>query len=211
MLPNAVRRAVHKLALGILLLLVGFRRFLLLLNSSFLGSSVGGQVLPRYHRQIPNPFICFIRRLDMCVVSHVSTTAYFFLCVSLRSEYMYGYISRDEKGGSGWPVDRRGHARIGSQGYQSTEDKHCKQRQCRQQLRDDQEVQARHIQSEMGRLWKHKFQRRHHVHVCRGDRLLRHVGLRKTDRYTRWRNHTRMEPQPQEMQQQSRPRPRCTT
>ena len=122
----------------------------------------------------------------MCVV--LSTTAYFFLCVSPRSEY--GYFSRDEKGGSGWPVDRRGHARIGSQGYQSTEDKHHQQRRWRQRLRDDQEVQARHIQSEMGRLWKHKFQRRHHVHVCRGDRLLRHFGLReRTD--TRSRNHAR--------------------
>ena len=91
---------------------------------------------------------------------------------------------RDKKGGSGWPVDRRGHARIGSQGYQSTEDKQHQQRRWRQRLRDDQEVQARHIQCEMGRLWKHKSQRRYHVHVCRGDRLLRRAGSRETDRYT---------------------------
>ena len=116
----------------------------------------------------------------MCVV--LSTTTSFFLWVSPRSEY--GYFSRDEKGGSGWPVDRRGHARIGSQGYQSTEDKQHQQRRWRQRLRDDQEVQARHIQCEMGRLWKHKSQRRYHVHVCRGDRLLRRAGSRETDRYT---------------------------
>ena len=76
-------------------------------------------VLPHHPRQGPSPFICVIRRLEMCVV--LSTTASFFLWVSPRSED--GYFSRDEKGGSGWPVDRRGHARIGSQGYQSAEDK----------------------------------------------------------------------------------------
>ena len=60
-----------------------------------------------------------IRRLDMCVI--LSTTDSFFLLVSPRSED--GYFPRDNKGGSGWPVDRRGHARIGSQVYQSAEDK----------------------------------------------------------------------------------------
>ena len=137
-------------------------------------------VLPRHPRQSPNPFTYTIHRLDVCVV--LSTTTSFFLWVSPRSEY--GCFSRDEKGGSGWPVDRRGHARIGSQGYQSTEDKQHQQRRWRQRLRDDQEVQARHIQCEMGRLWKHKSQRRYHVHVCRGDRLLRRAGSRETDRYT---------------------------
>ena len=78
-----------------------------------------GLVLPRHPGQSPNPFTYTIRRLDMCVV--LSTTASFFLWVSPRSED--GYFSRDKKGGSGWPVDRRGHARIGSEGYQSAEDK----------------------------------------------------------------------------------------
>ena len=69
----------------------------------------------------------------------LSTTASFFLWVSPRLEYGYAYFSRDKKGGSGWPVDRRGHARIGSQGYQSAEDKQHQQRRWRQRLQNDQE------------------------------------------------------------------------
>ena len=75
--------------------------------------------LPPHPRQSPSPFTYTIRRLNMFVV--LSTTASFFLWVSPRSEY--GYFSQDKKDGSGWPADRRGHARIGSQGYQSAEDK----------------------------------------------------------------------------------------
>ncbi len=44
---------------------------------------------------------------------------------------------------------------------------------------DDQEVQVRHMQHEMGGLRKHKSQRRYmyHFHVCRVDRLPWHAGL----------------------------------
>jgi len=79
-------------------------------------------ILPHHPRQGPSPFTYIICRLEIYVA--LITTASFFLWVSPRSEH--GCFSRDKKGGSGWPVDERGHARIGSQGCQSTDEEYDK-------------------------------------------------------------------------------------
>ena len=76
-------------------------------------------ILSHYPRKGPSPFTYTIRHQEIYVA--LITTASFFLWVSPRSED--GYFSRDKKVGSGWPADRRGNDRIGSQGCQSAGDK----------------------------------------------------------------------------------------